>query len=167
MARILIVGCGCRGRALGSALRESGHAVRGTSRTPAGLEKIAATGLEPWAGDPDRIGTLTGALDAVTVLCWLLGDASGDSQSVAALHTTRWARMLEETVNTTVRGVVYEAAGAVDAALLQQGAALVADAHERWSIPVAVIASEPAEHAAWLAAALDAVMRLLGAKAPM
>ena len=35
MARALIVGCGCRGRELGSALAAAGWQVRGTTRDPA------------------------------------------------------------------------------------------------------------------------------------
>ena len=35
VARVLIVGCGCRGQALARELRAAGHAVRGTTRDPA------------------------------------------------------------------------------------------------------------------------------------
>ena len=58
MARVLIVGCGCRGRALAEDLRAAGHAVRGTTRDPARAAAIAAAGAEPYVGDPDRIGSL-------------------------------------------------------------------------------------------------------------
>ena len=34
MARVLIVPCGCRGRALAAELAAAGHAVRGTTRSP-------------------------------------------------------------------------------------------------------------------------------------
>jgi len=56
MARILIVGCGCRGRALARELGERGHAVRGTSRTEAGRARIEAAGFEGVVADPDRLG---------------------------------------------------------------------------------------------------------------
>ena len=46
MARALIVGCGCHGRALGARLLGEGWQVRGTSRGIGGLEEIAAAGLE-------------------------------------------------------------------------------------------------------------------------
>jgi len=45
LARALIVGCGCRGRELGSELAGLGWQVRGTSRTEAGLEAIEAAGF--------------------------------------------------------------------------------------------------------------------------
>ena len=79
MARVLIVGCGCRGQELARDLVAAGHAVRGTTRDPARTEAIAATGAEPYVGDPDRIGTLMDALAGVTILCWLMGSASGDA----------------------------------------------------------------------------------------
>ena len=47
MARVLIVGCGCRGRALAADLRGAGHAVRGTTRDPGRTAAIAAAGAEP------------------------------------------------------------------------------------------------------------------------
>ena len=77
MARVLIVGCGCRGQALARDLRAAGHAVRGTTRDPARADAIAAAGAEPYVGDPDRIATLMDALAGVTILCWLMGTATG------------------------------------------------------------------------------------------
>jgi len=164
VARVLIVGCGCRGRLLGRLLAADGHAVRGTSRGHAGTLDIAAAGLEPWLGDPDRIASLTAALDAVTILCWLLGSARGDAASLAALHASRLERMLEEAVDTTVRGVVYEAAGSVHAGVLARGGELVGEASARWSIPTATIDHDPADHAGWLRAGKGAVDGLLGAR---
>ncbi|HEX5146304.1 MAG TPA: hypothetical protein VFV85_04720, partial [Conexibacter sp.] len=66
MARVLIVGCGCRGQALARELRARGHAVRGTTRDEAGRAAIEAAGAEAWIGDPDRIATISYALDGVT-----------------------------------------------------------------------------------------------------
>ena len=62
VARVLIVPCGCRGRALAAELVAAGHAVRGTTRAQASAEAIRAAGAEPYLGDPDRIGTLMDAL---------------------------------------------------------------------------------------------------------
>ena len=84
MARVLIVGCGCRGQALARDLRAAGHAVRGTTRDPARAPAIAAAGAEPYVGDPDRIATLMDALSGVTILCWLMGSASGDNARATA-----------------------------------------------------------------------------------
>jgi nucleoside-diphosphate-sugar epimerase len=106
MARVLIVGCGCRGRELAGELRARGHAVRGTTRLDAGRTALEAAGIEAWVGDPDRIGTLTYALDGVTILCWLMGSARGTPEQLAALHGSRLKMLLERTIDTTVRGVV-------------------------------------------------------------
>jgi nucleoside-diphosphate-sugar epimerase len=51
MARVLLVGCGCRGRELTAVLRADGHAVRGTTRG-AHVEEIRAAGMEPGYGSP-------------------------------------------------------------------------------------------------------------------
>ena len=59
---------------------------------------------EAWTGDPDVIGTLRYALENVTLLLWLLGDDQRPE-----IHGSRLAMMLEKTIDTTVRGVIYEA----------------------------------------------------------
>ena len=161
MARVLIVGCGCRGRALAGALAADGHAVRGTTRDPQAAERIAAAGAEPYVGDPDRIGTLMDALAGVTILVWLLGSAAGEPERVAALHDGRLRMLFEKLVDTPVRGVVYEAAGTVPAAALERGRALAAHAEATWHLPVALLEAPPAPHDAWLAAARAAVAGLL------
>lgn len=158
---MLIVGCGCRGQALARELRAEGHAVRGTTRTEARRADIEAADAECYLGDPDRIGTLTYALDGATILCWLLGSARGPADSVEALHGTRLQMMLERTIDTTVRGVVYEAAGTVDSRVLEEGAAAVRRAHEKSEIPYALIRGDPADPLGWLGAARSAVDALL------
>jgi uncharacterized protein YbjT (DUF2867 family) len=128
MARVLIVPCGCRGQALARELVEAGHAVRGTTRDPAKAAAIAAAGAEPYVGDPDRVGTLMGALAGVTVVCWLFGEIAD-----ADLHGGRLRMLFEKLVDTPVRGVVYEPA--------LDGAQLARDAARRWHIPVEIVAS--------------------------
>ncbi len=161
MARVLIVGCGCRGRALAAALVARGHAVRGTTRDPARLPAIAASGAEPRVADPDRIGTLMEALAGVTVVCWLLGAASGDRGAVADLHGSRLSMLFERLVDTPVRGVLYEAAGPLPDEDYRRGRAIVAGARGRWRIPVATVDVDPASHSAWLEAAIAGVGDLL------
>jgi uncharacterized protein YbjT (DUF2867 family) len=128
VARVLIVGCGCRGRSLARALVAEGHAVRGTTREPQRAAAIAEAGAEPYVGDPDRIATLMGALTGVTVICWLLGDVPAPE-----LHNGRLRMLFEKLVDTPVRGVVYERGSPV-------GEAIARDAAERWQMPVEVIA---------------------------
>jgi nucleoside-diphosphate-sugar epimerase len=164
VARVLIVGCGCRGQELARALKQRGHAVRGTTRDPAKQQQIAATGAEPWVGDPDRLSTLTRALEGVTVVCWLLANATGPSDSVAALHGERLRAYLRELVDTTVRGFVYEARGSVDPNVLAGGAEIVRELSATWQLPVSVVESQPGQPGQpgeWPAPALDAIERLL------
>jgi uncharacterized protein YbjT (DUF2867 family) len=125
VARCLIIGCGCHGRRLARALGDRGHVVRGTTRRPERLADIEASGAEPVRADPDRLGTLVAALDHVSVAVFLLGSADGDPGSLAALHGPRLEALLVKLLDTTIRGVVYEASGSVPAALLAQGAARV------------------------------------------
>lgn len=127
MARVLIVGCGCRGRSLARELVAAGHAVRGTTRDAARTAAIAEAGAEPYVGDPDRIGTLMSALAGVTVICWLLGSVPAPD-----LHDGRLRMLFEKLVDTPVRGVVYERGSAA-------GEAIARDAADRWQIPVEVI----------------------------
>jgi uncharacterized protein YbjT (DUF2867 family) len=164
VARCLIIGCGCRGLALTAALRDDGHAVRATTRDPSRASSIEAAGAEPFVGDPDRVATIVPALDHVGVLCILLGSATGSTQQVRALHTTRLAMLLEKTLDTTVRGVVYEAVGSVDPVVLRDGAAVVASACERSLIPYVLLSADPDAHAAWVDAAAEAVRRALLAR---
>jgi hypothetical protein len=119
-----MVGGGCRGLRLARELVAEGNAVRAVTRGEEGRAAIEAAGSECWIGDPDRIGTLRYALDNVTVLLWLLGTATGPN--VADLHGSRLRMMLEKVTDTTVRGVLYEAAGTVGAEVLRSGAAEVA-----------------------------------------
>ena len=104
MARLLVVG-GATPRALDLTreLVAEGHAVRGVTRG-AHREAIAEAGGEPWIGDPDRIGTLRYALENVTLLLWLLGHVDRPE-----LHGSRLEMMLEKTIDTTARGIIYEA----------------------------------------------------------
>ena len=149
MARVLIVPCGCRGRALASALAAEGHAVRGTTRG-GGAEAIRAAAAEPYVGDPDRIGTLMDALSGVTIVCWLMGTIP-----VPELHEGRLRMLWEKLVDTPVRGVVYEGA-------LPQGEQVARSASQTWQIPLEVLAADPLDHDAWLASARGAIDRLLG-----
>ena len=159
MARALIVGCGCRGSSLAAALAASGHAVRGTTRSPARLPDLEAAGIEGVVADPDRLGTLVPALAGVTVVCWLMGSAE-DSPDV---HGPRLRSLTEHLVDTPVRGLVYEAAGSADAALLAEGASIVRQASQTWHMPAEIVDTDPAAHEAWLEAMRAAVERLLSA----
>ena len=160
-----MVGGGCRGLALARDLVADGHAVRAVTRREQGRAAIEAAGCECWIGDPDVVGTLRYALDNVTLVLWLLGTASGPPEALAALHGPRLRMMLEKTTDTTVRGVVYEAAGSVAPGALAQGAEEVREAGRRNEIPYRVLEDDPADREAWLAGAHAAIAGLLEAPA--
>ncbi len=109
MARILIVGGGCRGRRFARRMVEQGHAVRATTRREAGRAAIEATGAECWIGTPDRLATLRGALENVTVACWMLACARGSEEEIAPLHSSRLEFFLSQAIDTTARGLIYDA----------------------------------------------------------
>ncbi len=167
MARILIVGGGCRGRRLAGELLAGGHAVRITTRAERGRAGIETLGAECWVGTPDRLATLRGSLDGVAIACWMLGTASGDPDELAALYTTRLELFLTQAIDTTVRGVVYEPAGAlVPAAAAAAGAEIAARLTERNRIPAAMLdPAGAADTEAFLAGARVAVEDLLAAAA--
>jgi hypothetical protein len=115
MARFLIVGGGsCRALTLTRDLVADGHAVRSVTRGSS-RASIEEAGAECWIGDPDVIGTLRYALEGVTIMLWLLGTVDRTE-----LHGSRLAMMLEKTIDTTARGVVYEAGPDEGVALVEK-----------------------------------------------
>jgi uncharacterized protein YbjT (DUF2867 family) len=161
MARVLIVGCGCRGQALARRLRDDGHAVRGTTRREEALAAIEASGAEGVIADPYRLATMLGELDGITIAVWLLGSADGNRDELAALHGTRLESFLHTLIDTHVRGCVYEAAGTVDSDLLEGGIEIGRRAGERHPIPFVPVEAPPADVAAWLDAMSAAVAEVL------
>jgi nucleoside-diphosphate-sugar epimerase len=157
VARALIVGCGCRGRALGERLLADGWAVRGTSRREPGLAAIEAAGIEAALADPLRPATVLDQVGDVAIVVWLLGSAVGEEDEVAAIHGERLESLLEKLVDTPVRGIVYEGAGSVAAVRLEAGRGAVATAHSTWRIRTALISVSPADQGSWLAAAVASV----------
>ncbi len=137
-----------------------GHAVRGSSRRRSELAVVEAAGIEAHFGDPDRVATLTPAFEHVTIACVLLGAASGDPEQLRALHGARLEMLLTRMVDTTIRGVLYEAAGGVDPEVLSRGAGIVRAICGASLIPCAVLSRDP-EHPAWRGDALSAVQQLL------
>lgn len=99
----------------------------------------------------------------MTLVFWLLGSAEGEPEEVAALHGPRLERLMEELVDTPVRGFVYDGGGRVEPAHLERGAAIVREAAERWRIPVEVVAEDPDDWETWIEAMLGAAERLTAA----
>lgn len=161
MARCLIIGCGCRGQLLARALVGRGHAVRGTTRRPERAAEILAAGAEVAVGDPDRLGSLVGALDHVSVAVILLGLARGDERALADLHGPRLQALLTKMIDSTIHGVVYEAGGSVNPVLLEAGRSAALAFAERARAKVALLEADPADPDAWLEAALGSVETVL------
>jgi hypothetical protein len=165
VARILIVGGGCRGRRFAVEMIGRGHAVRATTRTESGRAAIEAGGAECWIGTPDRLATLRGALENVTIACWMLAGATGPPEDVEALHTSRLEFFLGQAIDTTVRGFLYDAsAGAVAPRALDEGKRLVRSLGRLNEIPVAVLGAGIDADQAWLLGARDAVESLLAVR---
>jgi uncharacterized protein YbjT (DUF2867 family) len=150
VARALIVGCGCRGRLLGTRLLQAGWAVRGTSRREEGLEPIAEAGIEPAQADPSEPASILELVDDVTVVAWLLASAKGTPEELAAIHGPRLDRLIERLVETPMRGFVYEANGSVDPILLERANDAVQAAADVWNIPVASLLVDPGDYETWL-----------------
>ena len=158
MARILIVGGGCRGRRFAERMVEQGHAVRATTRSEAGRTAIEVTGAECWIGTPDRLATLRGALENVTVACWMLACARGADEEIAPLHSSRLEFFLSQAIDTTARGLIYDAwavpgepnesdADGADArrptnAMLSEGTRIFRSLTELNAIPAVVLGGE-------------------------
>jgi hypothetical protein len=139
-----------------------GHAVRMTTRSEDARADIEASGAECWIGTPDRLATLRGAMENVTILCWLLGSAAGSESELRELHTSRLEFFLTQAIDTTVRGLVYEGRGtAASAVLVREGERIARKLAERNSIPAAYLSADPSEPDAWLQQAHAAVASLL------
>ena len=158
MARCLIIGCGCRGQELARELVARGNTVRATTRDPVRVPAIEAAGAEAIVGDPDRVVTLAPAFEHVGVAVILLGSATGSPDALAALHGSRLDMLLLRMLDSTVRGIVYEAGGSVDSAVLDGGARRVRAFCEDSRIPYALLDAPAAD---WPARPADAVENVL------
>lgn len=130
-------------------------------------EEIEAAGAECFVGRPDRLGTLRGALEHVAVACWLLATASGDAEEIRALHGSRLEQFMGSLIDTTVRGVLYEAGGsALPREILAGGERIVLEKAERNAIPVEILRADPAQAEEWVVQAREAVGALLQPRYP-
>jgi hypothetical protein len=158
LARALIVGCGRLGTVLGMELAADGWAVRGTSRTEAGAQRIERAGLHGVVADPDRVGTVLEHVGDVAVVAWALGEASGPTAQ--AVNGPRLERTLERLVDTPVRGFVLDApadgAEAID---------LVAAATATWRLPSRVVEVPRSGAGEWVSAMRAAVESVIGGEA--
>jgi hypothetical protein len=167
VARVLIVEGASRGVRLAGALSAEGHAVRVVTSDPERRAAIERADAECFVGTPDRLATLSGALEHVTIACWLLADASGDTELVRALHGSRLERFLCGAIDSSLRGFVYEAGGhVVPVAAFAEGQRIVSETAARNSIPAAILTVDPLDSDVWLAQARAAVSALLEGRDP-
>ena len=135
--------------------------MRITTRTESGRAAIEATGAECLIGTPDRLASMRGALDGVTIACWLLATARGDRAQ--ALHGSRLESFLGQAIDTNMRGFVYETAGAAVAReTLGEDERIVRAVAERNAIPAAILRADVEDPEMWQAEAWAAVGGLLG-----
>jgi hypothetical protein len=152
---------------LAGALSAEGHAVRVVTSDPGRRTAIERAGAECFVGTPDRLATLGGALEHVSIACWLLADASGDPELVQALHGPRLERFISGAIDSTLRGFIYEAGGhVVPAAAFAKGERIVSETAARNSIPAAILTVDPLDSDVWLAQACATVSALLEGRDP-
>ncbi len=196
MARVLIVGASERRLRLAAALLAAGHAVRvvvdanseGRARAyvrahaRAAIENESAPSTRPcridhaaggshgeieWSvGDAQRLGTLRAAFEQVSIACWLFGGNVGSDADIRALHGTLLENFIRQITDSSVRGLVYEAAGDAPSEVSDEGRRIVSEMTAKRAIPLAMIEAGSADQQRWLDEAGAAVAALLGLPAP-
>jgi hypothetical protein len=92
----------------------------------------------------------------------LLGSAVGSPQELQALHSSRLEFFLTQAIDTTVRGIVYEAVGTgTSPELLRGGAEVVRALAERNAIPARFLTADPNDVETWLDDARASIASLL------
>ena len=161
MARALIIGCGCRGRLVGTRLLAKGWQVRGTSRHEDGLAAIADAGIEPALADPAQPDTVLELVGDVAIVFWLLASAQGEPSALSAIHGSRLERVMERLIETPVRGFVYEMKGTVDPILLEHGSEVIEAAGDTWRVPISCVFVDPRDPHDWAEIMVSAAVGLL------
>ena len=77
------------------------------------------------------------------------------------LNGARLERFLHQTIDSSVRGLVYEAAGNAGDEVLADGRRLVGEIAEQNAIPFALLARDQSDPVEWLEHALEAVGALV------
>lgn len=101
------------------------------------------------------------ALENVAVVCVLLGSAVGEREQLEALHGSRLEMLLARLIDTTVRGVVYEAHGTVSEEVLAGGAERVRRACRYSRTPFELLEMPHEDRETWHAAAVAGVVGLI------
>lgn len=147
-------------------VKSEGHATRIVTRSEEHRSAIEDGGAECWIGNPDRLATLRGTLEGVTIACWLLGSLTGSREQVDALHGPRLRAFLGGAIDSTMRGFLYEAAGSAPVETLAEGERIAREECTRNAIPLVVLRTAPSAQASWREESLAAVRALLDGSAP-
>lgn len=156
VARVLIVGDSDRALLLASELCEREHPTRIVTTEASRRAEIERVGAECRVGDPSRLGTITSALDSVTVACWLLAD-----EPHLDLHQGRLQAFLGKAIDSTMRGFLYEAHGSAPQTVLQRGVEVAQEIAASNQIPLRVLRADPRHTHEWVSAALQAIDELI------
>lgn len=113
MSRILIIGCGYRGKRLARRLLERGCSVRGLTRSAEHAAALANIGVEPVLGDVTQPESLQGIGDGVDAVYHLMGSMSGSDEQLQHLHVDGTRNVLAALSGVTLRRYVYESSTAV------------------------------------------------------
>ena len=161
--------------------------MRITTRFESSRATIEELGAQCWVGTPGRLATLRGALENVTIVCWLLATARAEEQELSALYGPRLEAFLRQAIDSTVRGFVYEAtvdgppvhrvparegslhgAGVrgdgVSSQLLAGGERIVREVSAQNVIPIELVRADPGTREQWLEACHGAISALLGSR---
>jgi hypothetical protein len=133
-----------------------------TTRSEQRRREIQESGAECWIGTPERLATLKASIENVSVVCWLLGTASGTAEQIRDLHTSRLEFFLGQIIDSTVRGFVYEPLGCSFSEDLRAcGTRVAHEISSRNSIPLRLIQADPEHQQRWLEdarAAIDSII---------
>ena len=130
--RVLIVGCGYLGMALGRELARQGHAVSGLRRNPAAAG-LDAAGIRPLAGDITQPDTLTGLPSSYDWVVHCVSTSGGGADEYRRLYWQGTRNLVDWLAGVPLRKLVYTSSTSVygqdDGSVVDEGS-VVAPAAE-------------------------------------
>jgi nucleoside-diphosphate-sugar epimerase len=111
--KILIVGCGYRGKRIAVRLIAQGYAVRGMTRSAEHAAALSALGIEPFIADVTKPATLDGIGEGVDAVYHLMGSMSGNDTQLQQLHVDGTRNLLNALNISKLQRYIYESSTAV------------------------------------------------------